>query len=94
MWGNPITGHIEASSGAGLIDIDPLANGGLGSFRVINASGDGDGVSVSPDGKTVYSEQGNIQGYDIATGTQVFSVCSRCISEHRTVRESSAAQTT
>ena len=36
MWGNPVTGHIEASSGAGLIDINPLANGGAGSFRVIN----------------------------------------------------------
>jgi hypothetical protein len=34
MRGNPVTGHIEAGSGAGLIDIDPLANGGLGSFRV------------------------------------------------------------
>jgi PEP-CTERM motif len=73
MWGNPVTGHIEASSGSGLIDINPLANGGTGSFRVINASGDGDGVSVSPDGKTVYSEQGDIRGYDIASGTQVFS---------------------
>jgi hypothetical protein len=73
MWGNPVTGHIEASSGAGLIDINPLANGGAGSFRVINAGGDGDGVSVSPDGKTVYSEQTNINGYDIATGTLVFT---------------------
>ena len=74
MWGNPVTGHIEASSGSGLIDINPLANGGLGSFRVINAGGDGDGVSVSPDGKTVYSEQGDsIIGYDIASGTQVFN---------------------
>jgi hypothetical protein len=73
MWGNPVTGHIEASSGAGLIDIDPLANGGLGSFRVINAAGNGDGVSVSPDGTIAYSEQGNINGYNIATGAQVFT---------------------
>jgi len=73
MWGNPVTGHIEASSSAGLIDINPLANGGAGSFRVINAFGDGDGVSVSPDGKIVYSEQTNINGYDIATGTLVFT---------------------
>ena len=71
--GHPVTGHIEASSSAGLIDINPLANGGAGSFRVINAGGDGDGVSVSPDGKTVYSEQTNINGYDIATGTLVFT---------------------
>jgi hypothetical protein len=73
MWGNPVTGHIEASSGAGLIDINPLANGGAGSFRVINAAGNGDGVSVSPDGKIAYSEQGSINGYDIATGALVFS---------------------
>jgi hypothetical protein len=73
MWGNPVTGHIEASSGSGLIDINPLANGGLGSFRVINAGGNGDGVSVSPDGKIAYSEQGSINGYDIATGALVFS---------------------
>lgn len=73
MWGNPVNGHIIATSGAGLIDIDPLANGGTGSFRVINASGDGDGVSVSPDGKTAYVEQGGeIVGYDIATGAVVF----------------------
>ena len=73
MWGNPVTGHIEASSSAGLIDINPLANGGLGSFRLINAGGNGDGVSVSPDGKIAYSEQGSINGYDIATGALVFS---------------------
>jgi hypothetical protein len=73
MWGNPVNGHIEASSSAGLIDINPLANGGAGSFRVINKSGNGDGVSVSPDGKIVYSEQGSINGYDIATGALVFS---------------------
>ena len=74
MWGNPVNGHIEASSGSGLIDINPIANGGLGSFRVINAGGDGDGVSVSTDGKTVYSEQGDsIIGYDIASGTKVFN---------------------
>ena len=73
MWGNPVNGHILASSSAGLIDIDPLANGGAGSFRVVNASGNGDGVSVSPDGTIVYSEQGSINGYDIATGALVFS---------------------
>ena len=37
-------------------------------------SGTGDGVSVSPDGKTVYSEQGSINGYTIApNGAQVFN---------------------
>lgn len=75
MWGNPVNGHIIAiTSSDGLIDINPLANGGAGSFRVINAGVFGDGVSVSPDGKTAYVEQGGeINGYDIATGTQVFT---------------------
>jgi hypothetical protein len=73
MWGNPVNGHILASSSSGLIDIDPLANGGNGSSRVVNSAGNGDGVSVSPDGTIVYSEQGNIIGYNIATGLQVFN---------------------
>lgn len=72
MWGNPVNGHIIATSGSGLIDIDPLANGGNGSFRIINSQF-GDGVSVSPDGTIVYLEQGNIIGYSIATGAQVFN---------------------
>jgi hypothetical protein len=74
MWRNPVDGHIIATSSAGLIDIDPLAGGRAGSFRVIPfPAGNGDGVSVSPDGKTAYVEQGGqINGYDIATGALVF----------------------
>jgi hypothetical protein len=76
MWGNPLNGHIIASSSSGLIDIDPLANGGLGSFRVINSGLFPDGVTVSPDGLTAYVENnGTIQAYSIATGAllQTFS---------------------
>ncbi|MBS0447828.1 MAG: PEP-CTERM sorting domain-containing protein [Proteobacteria bacterium] len=73
MWGNPVNGHIIATSSSGLIDIDPLANGGAGSFRVINGAF-GDGVSVSPDGKTAYLETGGgFTAYDIATGAVVAS---------------------
>ncbi len=73
MWGNPVNGHIIATSYSGLIDIDPLANGGAGSFRIINGQF-GDGVSVSPDGSIAYIEQSDeIFGYNIATGAQVFS---------------------
>jgi hypothetical protein len=69
MWTNPVTGHILSNSALGLIDIDPAT----GNFFVIT-SGTGDGVSVSPDGKTAYSEQGSINGYTIApNGAQVFS---------------------
>lgn len=65
MWGNPTNGHLIASSNQGLVDIDPVA----GTFRVINSGVYPDGVTVSPDGKTVYAEVGgNISAYDIATG--------------------------
>jgi hypothetical protein len=68
MWGAP-NGHIIATSFQGLIDINPTANAGTGSFRVINASLFPDGVSVSADGKTAYVENGGvIQAVDIATG--------------------------
>src|SRR5215470_2229302 len=68
MWGAP-NGHIIATSSGGLIDIDPLANAGLGSSRVINAGLFPDGVSVSPDGTTAYVENGGvIQAVNIATG--------------------------
>jgi PEP-CTERM motif len=69
MWTNPINGHLVANSGLGLIDINPAT----GDFFVITSSS-GDGVSVSPDGKTAYSEQGSINGYTIAPGgAQVFN---------------------
>jgi hypothetical protein len=77
MWGNPVNGHIIATSSVGLIDIDPLANGGLGSFRVINGQS-GDGVSVSPDGAIAYLEQGNINGYNILTGDLAVSYPVTC----------------
>jgi WD40 repeat protein len=68
MWGNPVNGHIIASANQGLIDIDPVA----GTFRVIVPNpGQADGVSVSPDGKTLYAaiDSTNIVAYDIASGT-------------------------
>ena len=66
MWGNPVNGHIIASANQGLIDINPTA----GTFRVIAANPGADGVTVSPDGKTLYAEaSGNILAYDIASGT-------------------------
>ncbi|ARN82190.1 hypothetical protein [Methylocystis bryophila] len=68
MWTNPVTGDIISTSGQGLIDINPTT----GTFRVINGQF-GDGVSVSPDGKTAYLAQGSINGYDIATGSLVYS---------------------
>ena len=73
MWGNPVNGHIIASSNKGLIDITP---GSLGSYTVINAGVFPDGVTVTPDGLTAYVADvaaGAVEGYDIATGAQVFN---------------------
>jgi hypothetical protein len=64
MWGNPVNGKLVATSNKGLVEIDPV----VGSFRVINASVFGDGVSVSPDGKVAYIANGNVFAYDIASG--------------------------
>jgi hypothetical protein len=69
MWTNPVNGHLVAASNLGLIDINPAT----GNFFVISPTFS-DGVSVSPDGKTAYAEQGSINGYTIAPGgAQVFN---------------------
>jgi WD40 repeat protein len=65
MWGDQVNGHIVSSSNEGIVDINPLT----GAVRVIYAVGS-DGVTVSPDGKTVYAASGgNILAIDYATGT-------------------------
>lgn len=74
MWGDPINGHIIAASNKGLVEIDPLA----GTFRVINGSliGNIDGVTLSPDGSTVYVANiglGIVQSYNFATGALIQS---------------------
>lgn len=72
MWGDPVNGHIIASTDAGLIDIDPLANGGAGSFRVINSQAGGSSLTVSPDGLTAYIGGGSIIAVNIATGLETY----------------------
>lgn len=73
--GNPVTGHLLAfgtgSSGPGIYDINPLT----GANTLIVAGSGFDGVSVSPDGTTVYVENnGNsIQAYNITTHALVFN---------------------
>jgi hypothetical protein len=77
MWGNPINGHIIAQSNCGVIDIDPLANGGTGSVvRTISAFGDG--VSVSPDGLTAYLAAGSILRFNLTNGSQLSSLSAGC----------------
>ena len=66
MWGDPVNGHIVSSSNQGIVDINPLT----GTVRVIYAVGNCcDGVTVSPDGKTVYAEAGgNILAISYSSG--------------------------
>jgi hypothetical protein len=71
---NPVNGHVISASTSGIIDIDPVT----GNWRTIvaNPPSIADGVSVSPDGQTVYVAifgQTEILGYDIATGNVVFT---------------------
>jgi hypothetical protein len=70
---NPSTGHLIATSSAGLIDIDPIAN----TFRVIKSAigSSADGVSLSPDGSVAYVgfySTGHVIGYRVSDGTVVF----------------------
>jgi hypothetical protein len=67
MWTNPVNGHLIAEATNGLYDIN--VSGVTPTARFIN-SAFSDGVSVSPDGKTVYTSTG--AGYDIATGNLVY----------------------
>jgi PEP-CTERM motif-containing protein len=74
MWGDAINGDIIAASNRGLVEIDPVA----GTFRVINGSliGNIDGVTLSPDGSTVYVANiglGIVQSYNLATGALIQS---------------------
>jgi len=73
VWNNPTNNHLIASSNQGLVDIDPVA----GTYRVINASVFPDGITVSPDGTTIYAEvSGTIQSFNLTTGALIrtFSV--------------------
>ena len=73
LWGlaaDSATGELIASTfGGGLIAINPTAN----TFRTINASLSSiDGISVSPDGQTVYIEiSGGVKAYNVHTGALI-----------------------
>jgi PEP-CTERM motif len=70
MWGNPIDGHLISSTNRGLADINPTT----GTLRIINANVFPDGVTVSPDGGTLYAEVGGgISSYNVATGALIRS---------------------
>jgi hypothetical protein len=63
LWTNPVTGHLLGAGSSGIVDID--VSGTVPTVRLVN-NFLSDGVTVSPDGKTVYTHR--VAGYDIATG--------------------------
>jgi hypothetical protein len=67
LWTNPVTGKLMAA-GNGLIEID--VSGAVPVARTVNAGAFSDGVTISPDGKTVYTSE--VAGYNIATGAKVY----------------------
>lgn len=68
MWTNPVNGHLLIANGV-LRDVDVSDIANPVSRTIPNAFQD-DGLTVSPNGKIVYTS--NITGYDIATGAVVF----------------------
>ena len=77
LWGAP-NGHLIAQTTAGIVDINPLANAGLGSATLIAPGVFGDGLSVSPDGTRFYSASGDIDAYTIG-GTFIQTYISGCV---------------
>jgi hypothetical protein len=66
LWTNPVNGHLLGAGGSGIVDIN--VSGATPTFTVVTTNST-DGVTVSPDGTTVYT---NGSGYNIATGTLVY----------------------
>jgi DNA-binding beta-propeller fold protein YncE len=74
LAGNPVTGNLIATSSLGLINLDPTT--GNNKVIISNPPSLADGVTVSPDGNTAYVAifgGSEVLGYDISTGTLVFS---------------------
>jgi hypothetical protein len=66
---NQVNQHIYLAGATGILDITPSSK----NVRTVNSQ-IGDGITVSPDGKTVYLAQGGaINGYDTTTGLLVFA---------------------
>ncbi len=71
LVGNPFTGHLYASDVFGTIfDVDPVAK-----TKTTFVTSAADGISLSSDGKTLYSANtftGHILGFDTTSGLLVF----------------------
>jgi hypothetical protein len=72
VWGDPTSNLLYAASNSGVVRINPIT----GAFTVVNAGLFPDGITVSPDGLTLYAAVGGaIQSYNTTTGAliQTFS---------------------
>lgn len=76
LWGNPVNGHLIASTSTGLVDINPTS----GTWVQIGPAGVFvDGVTVSADGKVAYGAytgDQSIRGYSLSSpdpSTPVFN---------------------
>lgn len=65
VWGDPVSGMLYAASNSGLARINPTT----GAFTIINSNVFPDGITISPDGTTLYAEVGGaINAYNATTG--------------------------
>jgi hypothetical protein len=69
VWTNPVNGHLLIASGS-IFDVD-VSNIAAPSSRLIPGTQQADGLTVSPDGKIVYTSA--ITGYNIDTGSVTFT---------------------
>lgn len=66
VWGDPSSGLLYAASNSGVAKINPLT----GDFSVLIPGLGPDGITVSPDGKTLYAEvSGGINSYKTSDGS-------------------------
>jgi hypothetical protein len=71
---NPVNGHLLVTSQTlnAIVDVDPIAKT---TRTLISGLSRPDGISITPDGKTVYVSNygaGHVLGFDLSTGKQVF----------------------
>jgi len=66
LWGDPSSGLLYAASNSGVAKINPLT----GAFSVLIPGLGPDGITVSPDGSTLYAEvSGGINSYKTSDGS-------------------------
>lgn len=74
MWTDPVNSHVIATGGGNIYDITLGATAALSTARIVVSGVSVDGLTVSPDGTTIYGAEGSsVVGWNLTTGAQVFS---------------------